>query len=150
MRVPSIIITRMEGEGGTKTKDREYKDIWCEAPESRTYSEYDILEELWGNWPTEEASIACAYKKRNFWNCSVKVLWLMIEPDEANVAVFVVWWFINLRWFMNIRLWSSTRFPNLILLSQLGTLSWTVKINTTKDTTTKKMRDRQREWLLTS
>jgi hypothetical protein len=74
---------------------------------------------------------------------------LMIEPDEANVAVFVVWWFINLRWFMNIRLWSSTRFPNLILLSQLGTLSWTVKINTTKDTTTKKMRDRQREWLLT-
>jgi hypothetical protein len=75
---------------------------------------------------------------------------LMIEPDEANVAVFVVWWFINLRWFMNIRLWSSTRFPNLILLSQLGILSWTVKINTTKDTTTKKMRDRQREWLLNS
>jgi len=115
----------MEGEGGTKIKDKEYKDIWCEVPKSKTYSECDILEELWGNWPTKkEASIACGYKKRNFWNCSVKVLGSMIEPDEANVAVFVVWWFINLRWSMNIRLWLSTRFPNLIILSQLGTLNF--------------------------
>jgi len=46
IRVTSIIITRMEGEGGTKIKDKEYEDIWCEVPKSKTYSECDILEEL--------------------------------------------------------------------------------------------------------
>jgi len=44
----------MEGEGGTKIKDKEYEDICCEVPKSKTYSECDILEELWGNWPTKE------------------------------------------------------------------------------------------------
>jgi hypothetical protein len=47
--VPSTVIIGMEGEGDTKVKNEEYGDIWCEAPESKTYSKYDIPEELWGN-----------------------------------------------------------------------------------------------------
>jgi hypothetical protein len=49
MEVPSAVITRMEGEGDTKVKDEESGDIWCEALESKTHLECDILEELWGN-----------------------------------------------------------------------------------------------------
>jgi hypothetical protein len=47
MRVPSTVITGMEGEGETEVKDEESGDIWCEAPESKTHSECDIPEELW-------------------------------------------------------------------------------------------------------
>jgi hypothetical protein len=47
--VPLTIITGMEGEGDIEVKDKESWDIWCEAPESKTHSEYDILEKLWGN-----------------------------------------------------------------------------------------------------
>jgi len=46
MRVPSAVITWMEGKGETEVKDEEYGDIWCEAPESKTHSECDIPEEL--------------------------------------------------------------------------------------------------------
>jgi hypothetical protein len=88
MRVLSTIITGMEDEGDIEVKDEESWDIWCEAPESKTYLEYDTLEELWGNWPTEgEADIACGYKERNFWNCSARVLGSLIEPDEATAAI---------------------------------------------------------------
>jgi hypothetical protein len=46
MRVPSTVITGMEDEGDMKVKDEESGDIWWEAPESKTHSECDILEEL--------------------------------------------------------------------------------------------------------
>jgi len=49
IRVPSTVITWMEGEGDTKKKDEESGDIWCETPKSKIHSECDILEELWGN-----------------------------------------------------------------------------------------------------
>jgi hypothetical protein len=63
--------------------------MWCEALESKTHSEYDILEELKGNWPTKkEADNAYGCKEINFWNCSAKVLESVIKPDETIVAVF--------------------------------------------------------------
>lgn len=49
MIVLSAVITGIEGERDTKVKDEEYGDIWCKAPESKTHSECDIPEELWGN-----------------------------------------------------------------------------------------------------
>jgi len=49
IEVPLTVITGMEGEGDIEVKDKESWDIWCEAPESKTHSEYDILEKLWGN-----------------------------------------------------------------------------------------------------
>lgn len=42
----STVMTRIEDEWDTKAKDEEYEDMWCEAPESKTYSECDIHEEL--------------------------------------------------------------------------------------------------------
>jgi hypothetical protein len=67
MRVPSTIITRIDGERNTKVKDEESEGIWCVAPESKTHSECDITEELWGNWSTkEEVDISCGCKERNF------------------------------------------------------------------------------------
>jgi hypothetical protein len=63
-------------------------ETWCETPKTKTHSECDIHEELWGNWPMEEnADIAFGYKERNFWNCSVKVLRSVKGPDETIVAV---------------------------------------------------------------
>ena len=86
--VSSTIIIGMEGEGNIKVKDKESGDIWCEAPESKTCSKCDILEELWGNWLTEEeADIAYGCKEKNFWNCLAKVLGSMIGPDETIAAV---------------------------------------------------------------
>jgi len=77
----------MEGKGETKVKDEESRDIWCEAPESKTHSECDIPKELWGNWlMEEEVNIACGCKKRNLWNCSTKVLGSIIELEEATAA----------------------------------------------------------------
>jgi len=49
MRVSSAIITRIEGEGDTKVKNEESRDIWYEEPESKTHSECNIPVELWGN-----------------------------------------------------------------------------------------------------
>ena len=46
IEVPSIVITGMEGEGDTKVKNEESRDIWCEALESKNYLEYGIPEEL--------------------------------------------------------------------------------------------------------
>ena len=87
IRVPSTIIIRMEGEGDIQVKD-EYGDIWCEATKSKTYLEYDIPKELWGNWPMkEEANIACGCKDRNFWNCSARVLGSVTEPHEVTAAI---------------------------------------------------------------
>jgi len=86
--VPSAVITGMEGEGDTKVKDEESGDIWCEAAESKTHSKCDILEELWGNWLTEEeADIAYGCKEKNFWNCLAKVLRSVIGSDETTAAV---------------------------------------------------------------
>jgi len=88
MRVPSTVITGMEGEGKTKVKDEESRDIWCKAPESKTHSECDIPEELLGNWPMEEeVDIVCGCKERNFWNCSAKILGSIIEPEEVTAVV---------------------------------------------------------------
>jgi len=88
MRVSSAVITGMEGEGKIEVKDEESGDIWYEAPESKTHSECDIPEELWGNRPMEEeADVACGCNERNFWNCSAKVLGSIIESEEATVAV---------------------------------------------------------------
>jgi hypothetical protein len=65
--VSSAIMTWIEDEGDTEVKDKKSGDLWCEAPESKTHSKYDILEKLWGNWPTKkEADLACGCKKRNF------------------------------------------------------------------------------------
>jgi len=90
IKVSSTVITGMEGEGDTKVKDEEYRDIWCEELESKTYSKFDILEELWGNWPTkEEANIACGCKERHFWNCLARVLGSAIRPDETTVVVLL-------------------------------------------------------------
>ena len=73
---------------GHISKDEESGDIWYEAPESKTHSEYGILEELWGNWPTkEETYIVFSCKKRNLWNCSTGVPRSVIEPDETIAAV---------------------------------------------------------------
>ena len=88
MRVPSAVITGMEDEGDAKVKDEESGDIWWEAPESKTHSECDIPEELWGNWPMEEeAEIVYGCKERNFWNCSARVLGSVIELDEATATI---------------------------------------------------------------
>lgn len=35
----------------------------------------------------EEVYIACGYKKRNLWNCSVRVIWLMKGSDETTVSI---------------------------------------------------------------
>jgi hypothetical protein len=43
MRVSSAVITEIEGVGDMKVKDKEPKDIWCDAPEFKTHSECDIL-----------------------------------------------------------------------------------------------------------
>jgi hypothetical protein len=81
MRLSLAVITRMEGEGDKDVKDEESRDIWCEAPESKTYSKCDIPEELWGNWPMKgETNIAFGCKERNFWNCSARVLGSVIDP----------------------------------------------------------------------
>lgn len=75
MKVSLAIITGMEGKYDIEVKDEESKDIWCEAPESKTHSQYDIPKKIWDNWPTEgEMDIACGCKERNFWNCSARVL----------------------------------------------------------------------------
>jgi len=88
MRVPSAVITGMDDEGDTEVKYKESGDIWWEAQESKTHLECDILEELWGNWPMKEkADIAYGCEERNFWNCSARVLGLVIELDEATAAV---------------------------------------------------------------
>jgi hypothetical protein len=49
MRVPSTVMTGIEGEGDIEAKDEKSRDIWREAPKSKTYSESDILKELWDN-----------------------------------------------------------------------------------------------------
>jgi hypothetical protein len=49
MRVSSAVMTGIEGEGDIEAKDEKSRDIWCEAPKSKIYSESDILKELWGN-----------------------------------------------------------------------------------------------------
>jgi hypothetical protein len=91
MRVPSVVITRLEGEWVIEVKDEESRDIWCEAPEFKTHSECDMPEELWENWPMKgEADIAYSCKERNFWNCSARVLGSVIGPDEATTAVLGV------------------------------------------------------------
>ena len=88
MIVLSTVITGIEGERDTKIKDEEYGDIWCKAPESKTHSECDIPEELWGNWHIEEeVDIVYGCRKRNFWNFSARILGFVIEPDETIVAV---------------------------------------------------------------
>jgi hypothetical protein len=88
MRVSSTIITGIENEWDTKAKDEESWDLWCETPKSKTYLEYGIPEELWGNWPTKEkTNIACDYKERNFWNCSAKVLGSVKELDETTATI---------------------------------------------------------------
>ena len=61
MWVPSTFMTGIEGEEDTEAKDEKSRDMWYEAPKSKTHSECNILEELWDNWPK---------KKRNghrFW-----------------------------------------------------------------------------------
>jgi len=85
--VPSAVIRGMEDKGDTEVKDEESGDIWWEVPESKTHSECDIPEELWGNQLMEEANIVCGCKERNFWNCSAKVLGSVIEPEEATAAI---------------------------------------------------------------
>jgi hypothetical protein len=85
--VSLAVMIGIEDKRNTKTKDEESGDIWCEAPESKTHSDYDILEELWGNWPTKKTDMACGCKERNFWNCSVRVLRLVKGPDKTNVAI---------------------------------------------------------------
>ena len=80
----------MAGKGDTKVKDEKYRDRWCEAPKSKTYSKFNIPEQLWGNWPIEEeADIACGCKERNFWNCLARVLGSVIGPDETTVVVLL-------------------------------------------------------------
>jgi hypothetical protein len=82
--VSSAVIIGMKGEGDTKVKDEEYRDIWCEAPK------FDIPKELWGKWPTEEeADITCGCKERNFWNCLARVLGSVIGPDVTTVVVLL-------------------------------------------------------------
>ena len=49
MRVPSTVMTGIEGEEDIEAKDEKSRDIWREAPKSKTYSESDIFKELWGN-----------------------------------------------------------------------------------------------------
>ena len=81
----------MEDKGDTEVKDEESGDKWWEAPESKTHSKFDIPEELWGNWPMEgEMNITYGCKERNFWNRLARVLWSVIEPDEATTVVL---WF---------------------------------------------------------
>jgi hypothetical protein len=65
--VPLIVIIGMEGGGDIEVKDEESRGMWCKAPESKTHSKYDILEQLWGNWlAKEEANIVCGCKEKNF------------------------------------------------------------------------------------
>jgi hypothetical protein len=86
--VSSAVITGIKSKGDIKVKNEESRDIWCEAPKSKTRSECDILEELWGNWPTKEkADNIYECNERNFWNCSVKILVSVIEPNETIVAI---------------------------------------------------------------
>jgi hypothetical protein len=88
MRVPSAVITGIEGKGDTEVKDKESGDMWCEALESITHLECDIPKELRENCHMEEEmDNACGCKEKNFWNCSTKVLRSMIEPDETTASV---------------------------------------------------------------
>jgi len=41
--VSSAVMTGIEGESDTKTKDEESGDIWCEASESKTHSNVTYL-----------------------------------------------------------------------------------------------------------
>jgi hypothetical protein len=86
--VSSAVMTRIENERDTEAKDKEFEDIWCEVPESKTHSECDISKELWGKWSMEEETyIDCGCKERNLWNYLVRVLGLMKGSDENTVVV---------------------------------------------------------------
>jgi len=52
--VPSAVMKKIKDKEETLVKDEESGDIWCEVSESKTHSEYNIPEELWGNWPIKE------------------------------------------------------------------------------------------------
>jgi hypothetical protein len=88
--VSSVVMTGIEGEKDTEAKDEESEGIWCEALEFKTRSECDIPKELWGNWPRgkkKRVDITCGCKERNFWNCSVRVLRSVKEPNETIIVV---------------------------------------------------------------
>ena len=46
------VIIGIKSKGDIEVKNKKSRDIWCKALKSKTQSECDILEELWGNWPT--------------------------------------------------------------------------------------------------
>jgi hypothetical protein len=45
--VPFTVMIWLKDKGDTKIKDEESRDIWCEAPESKTHLGCDIPEKLW-------------------------------------------------------------------------------------------------------
>jgi hypothetical protein len=113
----------MEGEGDTEVKDEESGDIWRVTPKSKIHSECDILEELWGNWPIKgEADIACDCKEEKLLKLLSHSTRISDRAWWSYYCSIVVWWFITLRWSINIRLWLIARLLSLILLSQLGIL----------------------------
>jgi hypothetical protein len=40
--VSSAVMTRIENERDTEAKDKEFGDIWCKVPESKTHSKWYI------------------------------------------------------------------------------------------------------------
>ena len=49
MGMSLAVITGIEGEWDIEVKNEESKGIWYKALKSKTYSNYDIPEDLWGN-----------------------------------------------------------------------------------------------------
>jgi len=67
MRVPSAVITWMEGEGVIEVKDEESKDIWCEAPESKTHSECEYMRTCEkNNLRKEKRTLLVAVRRETF------------------------------------------------------------------------------------
>jgi hypothetical protein len=97
MRMSSVVMTGIEGEEDIEAKDKESGGIWCEALEFKTHLECGIPKELWGNWPIEKKmNITWGCKERNLWNCSVRVLKSVKEPNETIVVV--LWYGSLLSW----------------------------------------------------
>ena len=66
IKVSLVVMTWIESEGDTNAKNERSRDIWS-ALESKTHSNCDIPEELWGDWPMkEEVDITYDCKERNF------------------------------------------------------------------------------------
>jgi len=42
LKVSSAVMTRIENEKDTEAKDKEFGDIWCKVPESKTHSKWYI------------------------------------------------------------------------------------------------------------